>query len=365
MSKVLIVDDEALFLKSLSDGLKISKKMKGAEIITAENGRVAIGILEKNQDIDLVITDLRMPEVDGFKLIAHMSRKFSAIPIIVMTAFGTSDIEKKVKSSGILHYIEKPIDFEQLLKIITSELSVRKRGTLKGINLSTFLQIVGMEKMTCALAVSSGDKRGGLSLRAGEIIDANTKYKKGLEAALDVVTWENVTIDIGDLGEGVEDKVSMTLENLLLEAFKRKDEVADMVNAFENLDLEKEDNMDVQGLNKAVEVLKKDVGDGLLATDIFTAEDGQSVAGFNTQPAASAMFNQMTNYLKKALQESKFPPLGKYYLIDLVDDKMVVVIPMGDFMWGMLLDSKKAPMGLLLNVIMPKALSGFEEALIG
>ncbi len=365
MSKILLVDDEILFLKSLSDGLKINKKMKGVSILTAENGRAAMEVLNSNPDIDLVITDIRMPEVDGFKLIAYMSRKYAATPVIVMTAFGSKDVEKKIKESGILHYIEKPIDFDELLEKITSELSVRQRGTLKGVNLSTFLQIVGMEKMTCALTVSVKDRKGQLYLRSGEVINAKTQYRSGLEAAMDIVTWEGVTIDIADLETGVEEKITLNLESLLLEAFRRKDEAADMREAFDNLERKKEVKMDVQTLNKAIEVLKSNLGAGLLATDIFTAGDAQSIAGWNGNPAACALFAQITGMINTALSEGNFPVLGRYYLMDLVDDKMVVVIPMDEFMWGMLIDSKKAPLGLLLNIAMPKAISAFEEALVG
>ena len=123
--------------------------------------------------------------------------------------------------------------------------------------------------------------------------------------------------------------------------------------------------MNVEKLNAAIEILKGDMGDALLATDIFGSADGQSIAGYNTQPKASALFNQLTGYLTKSLQGAGFPPLGRYYMLDLVDAKMVIVIPLGDYQWGMLVDTNKAQLGLLLNVVMPKIIDAFEEAITG
>jgi hypothetical protein len=125
----------------------------------------------------------------------------------------------------------------------------------------------------------------------------------------------------------------------------------------------KEVYMNIPKLNKAVELLKENLGGALLATDIFSSEDGQSLVGFNSQPAACAVFSQITKYLNNALIDSKFPEIGRYYLVDLVDRKMILVIPMGDFIWSMLIDGSKTQLGMLLNLAIPKAVGAFEEAL--
>jgi hypothetical protein len=122
--------------------------------------------------------------------------------------------------------------------------------------------------------------------------------------------------------------------------------------------------MNVQLLKDAIEVVKSNLDPGLIATDIWTASDSQSIAGYNPQPAACVLFGQITTQINKTLKESGFPGLGKYYLLNLVDEKLVVIIPMGSYMWGMLIDGRKVALGLVLNVVLPKAISAFEEALI-
>ncbi len=121
--------------------------------------------------------------------------------------------------------------------------------------------------------------------------------------------------------------------------------------------------MNVQKLNQAVELLKEDVGEGLKATDIFTVADGLSIAGYNQQPKASALFNQMTTNLMRTLRSANFPNLNKYYILDLEGDHMVIILPMGDYRWGMLIDSTKVQLGLLLSIAIPNALEAFEDAL--
>ena len=66
----------------------------------------------------------------------------------------------------------------------------------------------------------------------------------------------------------------------------------------------------------------------------------------------------------EALDGAGFPSLGRYYILDLAGDNMVIVIALGDFQWGMLIDRTKVQLGLLLNVIMPKMITAFEQAMV-
>ena len=121
--------------------------------------------------------------------------------------------------------------------------------------------------------------------------------------------------------------------------------------------------MNTEKLDEAIEVMKKDMKGGLIATDIWTVADGQSLSGFNTQPKAVALFNELTSNLVTSLKGSEFPALGRFYVVDLVGGVMACVIPLGEYQWGLLLDSTKAPLGLLLNVAIPNAIDRFEEAI--
>ncbi|MBN2207533.1 MAG: hypothetical protein JW742_09025 [Candidatus Aminicenantes bacterium] len=123
--------------------------------------------------------------------------------------------------------------------------------------------------------------------------------------------------------------------------------------------------MNIKKLKEAVDELKKDMGEGLISTDVFSSADGQSIYGFNSQPKACAFFNQVTDHLIKSLQGSGLPPLGRYYIVDVADDKIIMVIATEEFQWGMIVNTKKIQTGLLLNVILPEIVDKFQDARAG
>jgi len=123
--------------------------------------------------------------------------------------------------------------------------------------------------------------------------------------------------------------------------------------------------MNVEKLKGFIEQVKNDCGPGFLATDVYSTADGQSIAGYNSNPQACALMNKMSRDLDASLKNSDFPEVGNYYLFDLVDDKMVVIVTLADYQWGMLLDKSQVQLGLFLNIILPKAMDLFEEAITG
>lgn len=121
--------------------------------------------------------------------------------------------------------------------------------------------------------------------------------------------------------------------------------------------------MDMKKINLAIEELKDNLGDGLLATDIFAVDSGMSVAGYNPQPKASALFNMLTTNMMKTLRGAKFPNLEKFYLLNLEGNKMVIVLPLNDFRCGILVDTTKVQLGLLVSIAIPDAITAIEDAL--
>ena len=116
-------------------------------------------------------------------------------------------------------------------------------------------------------------------------------------------------------------------------------------------------NININQLEQTVEDLRNLLKDGLLATDIWDRETGLSLAGFNAQPAAVALFTQVTNDLAAALSNSGFPGLQRYFLLDLEGNSTVLIVQHGkDLLQGMLLNNKKANLGLLIAVALPRML---------
>jgi DNA-binding NtrC family response regulator len=125
--EVLIVDDEEPLLLTIAEGLSIYKKY--FNLLTATNGADAVKVLKSLPVIDLVVTDLSMPKMDGFELLAYMNRNYPRIPVILMTAFGTPKIEEIVSSMGIFRYLEKPLDINIIADNIFAALSIKTTQT--------------------------------------------------------------------------------------------------------------------------------------------------------------------------------------------------------------------------------------------
>ena len=103
---VLIVDDDKLICWALERALK----KNGYDVIVSSNGENAMEALKK-KDFDLVITDLSMPEIDGFDVIEEVRRSSPSTRTVLMSAFGTEGAIKKATEIGA-YYLEKPFEVE-------------------------------------------------------------------------------------------------------------------------------------------------------------------------------------------------------------------------------------------------------------
>ncbi|HNT38448.1 MAG TPA: hypothetical protein PKO45_04935 [Rubrivivax sp.] len=122
-------------------------------------------------------------------------------------------------------------------------------------------------------------------------------------------------------------------------------------------------NADVTKLEQLVQDLRALLKEGLVATDIWDRSTGLSLAGYNAQPAAVALFNQLTEEIGSTLGGSGFPTLGRYYLLELEGDNSVVILQHGaDLLQGMLLNTKKTNMGILFSLAIPKSLEGVAKS---
>lgn len=115
--KILIVDDEQSILLSLSHALRT----EGVEVVACdeiEQAEEALG----NSRFDLVIADIRMSGVngiEGLELLSYIKQHY-ATEVIIMTGYGSEEIETEAYRRGALHYFMKPIDIKALMNIVGS-----------------------------------------------------------------------------------------------------------------------------------------------------------------------------------------------------------------------------------------------------
>jgi CheY-like chemotaxis protein len=116
--RILVVDDDPGTLNAVKVGLL----SKGYEVFIAGSGEEALKIIESTQansePLDILLTDLRMPKMNGLKLIRSARKLRPDIKAIIMTAYGDDDVQKKAKALGQCGYIDKPFRPEALIKMI-------------------------------------------------------------------------------------------------------------------------------------------------------------------------------------------------------------------------------------------------------
>ncbi|MDO8414423.1 MAG: response regulator, partial [Gallionellaceae bacterium] len=114
--KVLVVDDDVRNIFSLTAVLE----QQHMEVLSSENGKDAIALLQKTPDIDIVLMDVMMPEMDGYQTIRAIRNqsRFKTLPIISLTAKAMKGDREKCLEAGASDYITKPVDTEQLFSLL-------------------------------------------------------------------------------------------------------------------------------------------------------------------------------------------------------------------------------------------------------
>jgi two-component system NtrC family response regulator len=119
MDTILIVDDEKNYPLVLSAVLQ----EEGFETMTANSGEEALDIIG-HSDIDLVLTDMKMPKMDGIELLEKIKLEDAELPVIMMTAHGTVEKAVEAMQKGAYNYILKPFDNEQLVVYVNKALNM-------------------------------------------------------------------------------------------------------------------------------------------------------------------------------------------------------------------------------------------------
>lgn len=134
---ILLVDDQKNTLKVLSAILMD----EGYEVLQAEDGPGALGLFQEREDVDLVLSDLKLPGMDGISLFNLMREKRETPPFIIMTAHGTVKSAVQAMKKGVTNYLIKPLDFDELIIVVSKAI----RESEMSLKLSTLQRAVREE----------------------------------------------------------------------------------------------------------------------------------------------------------------------------------------------------------------------------
>lgn len=181
-ARLLLVDDDPGLLKLL--GMRLVSE--GYSVVTAESGPEALRVLGREK-VDLVISDLRMDEMDGLQLFSEIQKGHPGMPVIILTAHGSIPDAVAATQQGVFSFLTKPVDKDALYKAIDEALEQRSPGTdeawrqaivTRSPLMLRLLEQAGMVAQSDVSVLINGQSGTGKEIVAQAIHNASPRHDK-------------------------------------------------------------------------------------------------------------------------------------------------------------------------------------------
>ena len=143
MSKILVVDDESDLEVLIKQKFRQKIRERKYEFVFADNGKNALDKLLEHNDIDILLSDINMPVMDGLTLLSKLNEQHSLVKSVIVSAYGDMDNIRTAMNRGAFDFITKPVNFEDLeLTMEKTILHVRQmKETMKAIKENNILKM--------------------------------------------------------------------------------------------------------------------------------------------------------------------------------------------------------------------------------
>lgn len=197
--KILLLDDEDDLLEMYREILL--QLPSQPEVHTSNSGARAIALLE-SEPFTMLISDLRMPKMDGLQVLSIVRRKFPQLRLMVMTAVVDEQYRSRAYAMGIDLFWEKPRTAEEVNMFrdcVESLLGRQQEGGFRGIqskNLVDLIQLECLSHSSSLLKITKPGKQGNIWVNSGEVTDAATANLNGEAAFKEILSWKNGAFEI-------------------------------------------------------------------------------------------------------------------------------------------------------------------------
>ncbi len=123
-NKALLIDDDAATLELM----KFQLDAEGFEVTVAENGQKGLDFI-KEKDFDIILTDLNLPDISGIEMVERSKETSPDTEIIMVTGYGSVEKAIEATKAGAFYYVEKPVEFEELLVLIEKAIKSKRQTT--------------------------------------------------------------------------------------------------------------------------------------------------------------------------------------------------------------------------------------------
>jgi len=174
MAKILVADDEVDLEMLIKQKFRQKIRQQEYEFIFAVNGNDALAKIQLHPDVDIVLSDINMPEMDGLTLLSRLSESSLLIKAVIVSAYGDMENIRTAMNRGAFDFITKPINFEDLS--VTMEKTIRHvaqiKETLKAIRENSILKMYVDETVLNFM----GGREFESSLMANELVEASIVF---------------------------------------------------------------------------------------------------------------------------------------------------------------------------------------------
>ena len=174
MAKILVVDDETDLEVLIKQKFRQKIREHKYEFLFAVNGKIALEVLLEHEDVDIILSDINMPEMDGLTLLSKLNEQNSLLKSVIVSAYGDMDNIRTAMNRGAFDFITKPVNFEDLE--LTMEKTIKHvlqmRETMKAIKENNILKMYVDETVLNFM----GSREFETSLIANENIEATVVF---------------------------------------------------------------------------------------------------------------------------------------------------------------------------------------------
>ena len=174
MAKILVVDDETDLEVLIKQKFRQKIREHKYEFVFAINGVKALEQLEQHHDVDVVLSDINMPEMDGLTLLSKLSEQHSLLKSVIVSAYGDMENIRTAMNRGAFDFITKPVNFEDLELTIEKTLNYVRQlhETMQAIKENNILKMYVDETVLNFMDTREFES----SLMANETIDASVAF---------------------------------------------------------------------------------------------------------------------------------------------------------------------------------------------
>ena len=220
----MVVDDDAAARRLYE--LTLAPQLPEFALVVVEHGAEALEVLAA-QPVEVMVTDLHMPVMDGFELLARVRERHPNLGVIVLSSMDPERVATSAPRLGSYRRVAKPIGAADLAAQVRAAAEERVRGHIAEVPLAPLLQLLQLERSTCSLLVRSGARKGRLHFRAGELVNAYAFEldTDGVSAARHLLAWERATVDFERSLHNHVQRIHTPLAELLIDVAREHDEL--------------------------------------------------------------------------------------------------------------------------------------------